>query len=167
MPTNFLDSAGTNGFIATPFNLLSTELNAITSGSAFTSSAGGTSGVFTQTNTANAMWGSLYFTTGTAGVTPTTGGLIAIWFLLSPDGGTTFETPKATPSSSVSALSRSPDAVITFDAATYSSGNIAWCQGRVIRLPWESFKVFGQNLTGTTLAASGNLIKVGPVATQY
>lgn len=170
MATNFLEAAGTNGFIATPFNLLSTEagFNSLANGGAVTSTVGGSSGVFSQTNNANGIWGSLYFTAGGAFTpTATNGGLFAIWFLLSPDGGSTFETPKATASTTVSALSRSPDAIITLDIAAYATGNIAWCQGRYVKLPWESYKVVLQNLSGVTLPASGNLIKVGPVAIQY
>ena len=166
MPTNFLEAAGTNGFIATQFNLLSTELNALASGAAATSSVGGSSGVFSQTNNANAIWGSLYFTSGGA-FTPTAGGYLAGWFLPSTDGGTTFEALVSTPSATVLALSRPPDFVITLDNAAYASGNIRWCSGRKVMLPWESYKVVLQNLSGVALPATGNLIKVGPVAIQY
>lgn len=166
MATNFLEAAGTNGFLATPFNLLSTELNSLASGAAATSSVGGTAGVFSQTNDANAIWGSLYFTAGGA-FTPAVGGYIAGWFLLSTDGGTTFEAAISTPSTTVAALSRSPDFIISLDNVAYASGNIRWCQGRRINLPWESYKVLFQNNSGVALPASGNLIKVGPVAIQY
>lgn len=165
MAVNFLQAAGTNGFIATPFNLQSTELNALASGGAATSSVGGSSGVFSQTNDANAIWGSVYFTAGGAS-TPTAGGYIAGWFLRSTDGGTTFESAIATPSTTVPALQRSPDFIIPFSAAALSTGNIVWATG-LVRLPFESYKVVIQNMTGAALSASGHTVKLGPVATQY
>ncbi len=167
MATDFLLDAGTNGFKATPFNLLSTELNALTAGSAATSSVGGSSGVFGQTNWVNCPFGSIYFTSG-GSFTPSAGDFLSGWFLLSTDGGTTFETAVSTPSTSVSALSRAPDFVIPLDNAAFASGNIRWCQGRFVQMPWESCKVLLQsNLASVTLPATGNLIKLGPVAIQY
>jgi hypothetical protein len=158
--TNFLLAAGTNGFLATPFNLQSTELNALANGSSAVSSVGGTSGAFTQTNTANAIWGEIAFTAGGA-VTPTAGGYIAGWFLYSPDGGTTYET-----TASNTDLPRSPDFIIPLLASAYAANNIAQASG-IVRLPWWSFKVFTVNHSGATLPATGNLIKLGPVAIQY
>lgn len=166
MATNFLLAPGTNGFITTPFNLLSTELNALASGAAATSSVGGTSGVFNETTLAQALALSVYFTSGGT-FTPSVGGIIALWFLLSPDGGSTFETAVATPSTTVMALSRSPDAIISLDNAAFASGNIRWANGLHVPSPWESFKVLAQNLTGGALPATGNLIKAGPVTPQY
>lgn len=166
MTANFLEAAGTNGFIATPFALLTTELNALANGAAATSSVNGTSGVFSQTNDANAIWGSLFFTAGGA-FTPAAGGYLAGWFLPSPDGGTTFESAVATASSTVPALARSPDFVVPLDAAALASGNIKWVQGRRAQLPFESYKVLVQNMSGAALPATGNTIKNGPVATQY
>jgi hypothetical protein len=48
MATNFLEATGTNGFIATPFNLMSTELNSLANNNSATSSAGGqgSNGIF-------------------------------------------------------------------------------------------------------------------------
>lgn len=166
MATNFLEAAGTNGFIATPFNLLSTELNTLANGAAALSSVGGTSGVFSQSNNANGIWGSLYFSAGGA-FTPAAGGYLAGWFLRSPDGGTSFETEVATPSGTVAALARTPDFIIALDNAAFASGNIRWCQGGKVQLPWESYKLLLQNNSGVALPSSGNLIKVGPTAIQY
>ena len=167
MPSNFLENPGTNGFTATPYSLLSTELNSLANGAAAVSSVGGasTSGVFTQTDTHSAIWGSLYFTAGGA-FTPTAGGFLAGWFLLSPDG-TNFETEVATPSATVPALSRAPDFTVPLDVAAFASGNIRWCQGRFIMLPWESNKVLLQNMSGAALPSSGNLVSAGPVAIEY
>jgi hypothetical protein len=169
MATNFLEAAGTNGFVAAPINLQSTELNALAGGSAATSSVGGSSGVFTQTSFSNCPWISVYFTSGGT-FTPVVGQCLYGWFLLSPDGGSTFETAVSTPSATVLALSRSPDFIIPLDNAAFASGNIRWCQGRFIKAPWESTKVLIQNVGGSSpvaLPATGNLIKAGGVAIQY
>jgi hypothetical protein len=168
MPINFLEAAGTNGFVSAPINLLSTELNTLAGGSAAISSVGGASGVFTQTSFGNCPWLSLYFTAGGA-FTPVVGQCLYGWFALSPDG-TNFETQVATPSSTVLAISRSPDFIIPLDNAAFATGNIRWCQGRFIKAPWESCKLIVQNVGGSSpvaLPSSGNLIKAGGVAIQY
>jgi hypothetical protein len=169
MATNFLNAPGTNGFISAPVNLMSTELNTLGSGAAAISTVGGSSGVFTQASFGNAAWLSIYFTAGGA-FTPVVGQCLYGWFLLSPDGGSNFETQVATPSATVLALSRNPDFIVPLDNAAYASGNIRWCQGRFIKAPWESFKVVVQNIGGASpvaLSASGHLIKAGGVAIQY
>jgi hypothetical protein len=169
MATNFLEAPGTNGFISAPINLLSSEINTLGGGAAAVSSVGGTSGVFNQTSFGNANWLSLYFTAGGA-FTPVVGQCLYGWFLLSPDGGSNFETQVATPSTTVLALSRNADFIISFDNAAYATSNIRWCQGRFIKAPWESCKVLLQNIGGSSpvaLPASGNLIKAGGVAIQY
>jgi hypothetical protein len=144
---------------------MSTELNSLANGSAATSSVGGTSGVFTQTNFANAIWSEIYFTAGGA-FTPTAGGFIAGWYLKSPDGGSTYESAISTPSTTVMALPRSPDFIIPFDAVALAANNQKWGQS-YFKNPWPTCKVLIQNLTGAALYSSGNLIKAGPVATQY
>jgi hypothetical protein len=164
MTTTFLNDPGTSGFIATPFNLLSTELSALASGAACVSSVGGASGVFNQMNFASAIWGKIYLTAGGA-FTPAIGGTLSGWWLESPDGGTTFETEVATPSTTVAALSRSPDFIISLDNAAYATGNIRFASS-FVKLPWASCKVLLQNNSGVALPATGNLIKVGPVAIQ-
>jgi hypothetical protein len=168
MATNFLDSAGSNGFIQAPFNLQSTELNALASGSAITSSVGGSSGIFNQASWANAIWGSIYFVAGGA-FTPAAGGYLAGWFLLSPDGGTTFETIVATPGSTVLALARAPDFIVPVyqGGAAYAANNFSWQQGRFCKVPWETHKIVIQNMSGAALPSTGNLIKAGGVAIQY
>jgi hypothetical protein len=160
MATDFLLDAGASGFKATPFNLMSTELNALGSGSSATSSVGGTSGVFTQTNFVNCIWGEIAFTAGGA-FTPTTGGYLAGWFLLSPDGGTSFEKVVASTD-----LPRAPDFIIPFFASAYALNDISQASG-IVKLPWWSTKLFVVNHAGVALSASGHLIKCGPVAIQY
>lgn len=166
MATNFLYASGTNGYLTAPISFMTTELNTLTSGSAATSSVNGTSGVFSQSSLGSGIWGSLYFTAGGA-FTPVAGGNISGWFLLSTNGGTTFESAISTPSTTVAALPRAPDFIIPFDNAALASGNIKWCQGRRIILPAESYKIIVQNNTGVSFAASGNIISCGSIAEQY
>lgn len=167
MATDFLLAAGTNGFIATPFNLLSTEagFDSLANGSSVVSSVGGTSGVFSQTNTAQAPQGGIWFQSG-GSFTPTTGGYLAGWFLRSPDGGTTFEAT-TTSSATQPPVQRSPDFIIPLFPAAYASGTVSWAQGAEVPLPWESFKVALWNMSGVALPVSGNVVKLGPVALQY
>lgn len=160
MATNFLEAAGTNGFIATPFNLMTTELNALGNGANVVSSVGGTSGVFTQTNFANAIWGEVQFLAGGA-FTPTAGGYLAGWFLLSPDGGSTFEKVVA-----ATDMPRPPDFVIPLFASAYALNDISMASG-LVRLPFWSTKLYIGNRSGAALSASGHVIKCGPVAIQY
>lgn len=160
MATNFLEAVGTSGFIATPFNLQTTELNALGSGANVVSSVGGTAGVFTQTNFASAIWGAVHFKAGGA-FTPTAGGYLAGWFLYSPDGGSTFEKVVA-----ATDVPRPPDFIIPLFASAYASGDIAQSSG-IVRLPWWSTKVYVGNRSGVALSASGHVIQCGPVAVQY
>jgi len=168
MPTNFLDAAGTNGLIQAQFSLMTTELNSLTNGSAATSSANGTSGVFTQSNWSQAIWGGVEFYSGGA-FTPTVGGYIAGWFLLSQDGGSTYEALLSTPSATVFALGRSPDFIIpTYEGgAAWASGSIRAIQGRFIKTPWETHKIVIQNMSGATLPSTGNKIAATGMAIQY
>ena len=63
MPTNFLQETG---FLTAPFNLMTTELNALGSGANGISSVGGTAGVFTQTNFGSGIYGAVHFKAGGA-----------------------------------------------------------------------------------------------------
>ena len=157
MATSFLETAGTNGFIATPFNLLTTELNTLANGSSATSSVGGTSEVFTQTNYANAQKCQIYFTSGGA-FTPTGASYFQGWFLFSPDNGTSYET--------AALITRNPDFIIPLAGSAFASTNIALANG-VTRVPWWTNKVYLTNNSGVSLPASGNTLKAGPVADQY
>lgn len=163
---DFLLDPGTNGFIASAFNLQTTELNSLASGGAATSSVGGSSGVFSQTNFGNAIECLLSFTAGGAW-TPTAGGVIAGWWLESTDGGTNFETLISTPSTTVPALSRPPDFIIPVyeGGAAWASTNFRFSQPS--RAPYPSCKVVAQNLSGAALPAAGNIIKAYPVAWKY
>lgn len=159
--TNFLLATGTNGFLATPFDLESTELNALTNGSTAVSSVVNSTGIMSQTDTAHAPQGAVWFASGGT-FTPTAGGHLDGWFLRSSDGGTTFEKVVAN-----NPLPRAPDFVIPLFNAAYAVGELAFASGVVVLLPWESFKVLIQNNAGVTLPATLNHIKLGPVALQY
>ena len=117
MPTNFLHATGTNGFIVTPFSLMTTELNSLANGNTVVSSVGGTSGKFNQTNFGSAQIGRIWLTLGgNFGATPAAGGNITGWWNFSTDGGTTFED-----TNSNTAIPRPPDFIIPLVAAAYSA----------------------------------------------
>jgi hypothetical protein len=155
---DFLQDPGTGGFIVTPFDLLTTELSSLANGNTAVSSVGGASGVFAQSDTGSAVLGAAWFESGGT-FTPSAGGFLAVWFLRSSDGGTTFEKTVSN-----TAMPRSPDMIIPLFNSAYASGAISWAQDPELRLPFESFKVLIQNQTGVTLPSSGNKITLGPVA---
>ena len=160
MATNFLYAAGTDGFIATPFNLQTTELNSLANGNTVISSVNGTSGVFTQTNTASVVWAVISFLAGGA-FTPTTGGYIGGWFILKADDSHFEKLVSNT------APPRSPDFTIPLFASAYAANDISACQGGLVRVPACAFELLVQNSAGVSLPSSGNKIICGPVAVQY
>lgn len=169
MTANFLNTSGTNGLIQAQFSLFTTELNTLGSGTAVTSSVNGTSGVFTQSNYSNAEFAGIQFKSGGA-FTPVVGQVLVGWFLLSQDGGSTFETVIATGSTTQPAVGRPPDFTIPlYENAAWASGNIRSISGRYIKTPWESHKVVIQNFGASAVAlpASGNVISATGLAIQY
>lgn len=159
MSADFLLDPATNGFIVSPFNLMSTELNGLSSANSAVSTAGGSSGVFTQTNFANAQKCFVFFEAGGT-FTPTAGGNIAGWWLMSEDGGSHFEKTVTNTS-----LPRPPDFMIPLFASAYALGDRSW--SAVCRAPWPSCEVFVVNNAGVALPATGNLILAAPVAERY
>ena len=152
--SNQLWATGTNGFIVTPYNVLTTELDSLANGSTALSSIGGTSGVFSQTNTGSAIWGHVSFYPGGA-MTPTTSGYIAGWWITKDDDSNFQRT-----ASNVD-QARSADFIIPLLASAYAAGELA---GVLARLPAPLHKVFLRNVSGVTLPSSGNKLIVGPVA---
>lgn len=158
--TNMLLAPGTNGFTTTPFSVLTTELNALASAAVATSSVNGTSGVFSQTNSGNAIFGRCWMKLGAAlGGAAAAGANFSVWFLTSTDGGTTFE------SQTVSPPPRSPDIIIPVGANAYGANAILMSPPRQ-NLWSESVKIVLQNNTGQAMGASGNILTCAPEAIQ-
>lgn len=156
MATNFLEAAGTNGFIVTPFALMgATDLSGLTNGNGVTSTAS----VLSQTTFANAIWCQIFFQSAGA-FTPTAGGYLAGWWLNSDNGGTNFEKVVANTD-----LPRSPDFVIPLFASAYASGDRSWTS--MVKAPFASCKAFIMNHAGVNLSANNHLIQAAPVAIQY
>lgn len=153
---NFIFNTGTLGFLTAPFNLMTTELNALASAAVIISSVNGTSGVFSQTNTVSAIWGYIWFKSGGT-FTPTGAPSIAGWYIKN-DGSGNYEKAVAAPS-------RAPDFQIPFLPSAYASADYVWSP--LIKL-WEpNTKTLIQNLTNTTLPATGNTMLVGVTAITY
>lgn len=162
--TDFLWDPGTsnNGLITPAVTLMSTELNSIVNAGTAVSSVGGasTTGVFKNSDFAQAMIGNIYLALGTIGSAVAAGGNIAGWWLESPDAGTTYENTV-----SGAALARPPDFILPVPATTITAGwNFA---GVMVRVPALVTKVFIQNNLGQTLASSGNTIKIALPAMKY
>ena len=163
MTSNFLWYPGSsnNGLLTSALTLLSTELNSVATAGTAVSSVGGTSGVFTNSNTAQAMFGDLYLTLGAVGTALSAGANVAGWFLTSYNSGTTFENTV-----SGSAQPRAPDFTIALPATTITSGWVYKTTGPVL-IPTLEFKVFLQNNSGQTFASSGNTLIAALYAAQY
>ena len=155
---DILNDAGTNGFTTTPFNVLTTELNALANAGVATSSVNGTSGKFSQSSTGNAVFGRCWATLGGAFASAASAGAsLSIWFLTSTDGGTTFE------SQTVSPPPRPADITIPVGAATYAANAVLLSPPR--QYLWsETVKIVLQNNTGQAMPASGNVVTCGPEA---
>ena len=158
----------TNGVLAAAFATVqgsgaTNGLDGLTSGAAATSASG-----YSQTETLGAKEAYIYYLSGDTTWTPSGAGAnIAIWFLLSMDGGSTYEVADNTPSTTVPALSRPPDAVIPLDlVALGTGGKRKFASGRV-KLPPGTFKVVAQNNGGATMGdttITHAAIYIAPVA---
>lgn len=158
----------TNGVLAAPFATVAGSgntngLDGLTSGSAATSASG-----YSQSDTLGAKEAYVYYLSGDTTWTPSGAGAnIAVWFLLSMDGGSTYESAQNTPSTTVPALSRPPDAVIPLDLVATGTGGVKkFATGRV-KLPPGTFKVVAQNNGGATMGDTTTVhagIYIAPVA---
>lgn len=163
MATNFLYAPGTDGFVTSPFNLLTTELNTLANGNTAVSSVGGSSGVFSQTQTLGCIFAYISLVMGGAfAATPAAGGSISGWFL-GKDDDTNFEKVISNV-----AQPRAPDFVLPVYAQTYAANDLIKCNG-LVRLPPNLFKVVVQNNAGASasLTSTGNKLVCGPIAIQY
>lgn len=164
MATNFLEATGTNGFIAT--QAVTITLSALASGAAATGSTvftPGTSGTLLGAQKCQA-----WFQVITAGWTPTAGGQVSGWWLMSTDGGTTFENLRSTPSTTVMALPRPPDFIIPmYQGGTALSANDILFANGPFRYPYVGAKVVLQNLTGAAMGTGVHTFTIGGVADQY
>lgn len=169
MAGNFLHTAGTNGFLSTTRTVTwTTSLNALASGARAISDATADTGLFSQASFSNAPLVVAWFKCITTGWTPTAGGVFAGWWLMSTDGGTTFETEsRTTPSATVPALARPPDFLIpVYTGGTAIAANdIMFSQP--FQAPWPSAKLVVQNMTGAALAAQAHTLTIAGVADGY
>ena len=167
MSTNFLWYAGSsnNGLLTPAVSLQTTELESLASAAVIISSVGGSSGVFTNSNTAQAIWADLFLSIGNPGMVGTlsAGANVAGWFLTSPDSGTTFESATVAPP-------RPPDFIIPFPAATNPAASSFFKAAGLVRIPALEFKVLVQNNTGQAIGNGGTTVpylKMAAVAVQY
>lgn len=153
MASPFKWASGTNGFTTAPFDVLTTELNSVSTGNTALSSVGGSSGLFSNSNTGRDIYGLVTFVSGGT-FTPSANSYIEGWFLDQGDD--------TTPEKFVtnSAQARAADFIIRLHAAAYASGDTALCNGRRVVLSPIRFKV-GVRVLNATLPSSGNKIKVG------
>ena len=160
--------AGTNGLFAASFATVqgsgnTNGLDALTSGGAATSASG-----YSQTDTGGAKRGYIFYLSGDTTWTPAGAGAnISGWFLLSMDGGSTYEVADNTPSTTVSALSRPPDFVIPLDLVALGTGGKRKFASGLITLPSVTFKVVVQNNGGATMGDTTTThasINIAPVA---
>lgn len=168
MATNFLWTAGSttagfnSGVLSPSITLLSTEMVSLASSLTVTSAQNGVSGLFTSSNTGQAIWAEIFVTITTTATT-VAGANIAGWFLTSPTSGTVIE------STAVAAIPRAPDFIIPAPTGTLGSST-TYKAGGLVRIPALNFKVNVQNNLGITLpsSASGNpVLQLVPIAEQY
>ncbi len=163
--TPFLWGAGAsnNGLLQSALTLLSTEMNSLANAGTALSSVGGSSGLFSNSDTGQATQGDVYLTLGAISSALVAGAVVSGWFLPSPDGGTTFDNYV-----SGAALSRAPDFIVPLPATTITAGWAYKSFGmHKVIVPAYKFKVMIQNNTGQTFASSGNTLILASPTLDY
>jgi len=155
MATNFLETAGTNGFIVSPVTVMTTELNSWTTSFTATSSSS-----FNQSSWGNSMWGVAQLILGSSITWSTsTRSSASGWFLYSPDGGTTYE---------VTTPLRSPDFFLPPPLSGSSTSSSLVSISNIFRIPWCTTKIFiSTPSSGIPSSASGNSLKICAVTIRY
>ena len=164
MAINFLWANGTSnsGLITPLLSLITTEANSLANNNTCVSTVGGTSGLFSQTNTTQGIWGELFLTLGAIGTSLSSNSPnLSGWFLTTPDSGTTIETPATNAS-----LPRPPDFIIPLPSTTITAGWV-FKATELIQVPSLMFKTYIQNNSGQGFSATGNSLKLAVVASQY
>lgn len=157
--TDFLyDDGGGDGYITSPFDLLSTELNSLANNNTAVSSVGGSSGVFSQSHTGGAILADIWLYFGST-IAVGAGGTVYGWFLRSLDNGTTFEKVVTN-----SMLQRGPDFIIPFINTNYAVGEPALVSGAPVIIPAGKFKTFVYSQLGVAMHSSGNHLVIAPIA---
>lgn len=163
MATNFLYYSGTSGntgLLTTAVTLVSTEMVSLGSSAV---AVGATT--FTSSYTGQGILCDVFLQFGSSVAAPTPGANFAIWFMTSPDGGTTFESTQGFNPGPP----RSPDALIPISTIAIPSSTVFRSLG-MVRAPALEFKVAVQNNLGVTFSSStaaNPTLKLAPYAVQY
>lgn len=135
---------------STATNLLTTEMNSLTTGSR-TSAGSAINNVQATSNLNGYPYGSVQFLMAAYTGTPSAGAALYVWFLKSIDGGSTYEDTTS---------ARAPDVIIPIGAVATGPQKITI---QNVQLPVGFFKAVAQNFgTGLTFASSGNILNVLP-----
>lgn len=171
MATNFLWYSGVtsnDGLLVASVSLVTTELNNLATGSLALSSVNGSSGAFVNTYFGQGMLADIFLNCGGPALAGTlsAGANLAGWFLVSPDGGTTYEWSNG----NTQQPPRPPDFLVPLPAATSLAAASVFKGAGPIMVPPGVFKIIVQNNSGQTLApstTSSPYIKLAPYAMQY
>ena len=169
MAGNFLHTAGTNGIIGTARTVTwTTALNNLASGARAISDTTADTGLFSQSSFSNCMFGFAEFSHITGTLAATAGGCLACWWLGSRDGGATYEAESTTtPSTSVPAVARPPDFIISLytGATAIPAGSLM--QNPKIILPNTYAKLIVQNMSGAAFSANNHTFVIAGIADGY
>ncbi len=172
MAGNFLNTAGTNGLFSAARTVTwasaSDDLNGLASGARAISDATADTGKFTQSSFSNAKYGMAEFSHITATLAATAGGCLACWWLLSRDGGSTYEDESSTtPSTTVPAVARVPDFIIPlYTGGTVIPAGALKCSNRFL-LPNITAKLVVQNFSGAAFSAHDHTLTIFGIADGY